>query len=206
MEIYPEDSELKKMPRNVYVCGNPYYYLEGKRDIKNYDNDNHFHFPYIKKVETLEDLKRKQGFLLIIDEDKLHEKDILKVDKKYRPLFNHFQFVYILTDDEKKINFYHLKYSNIYYVCRDFPDYDSIMELYYTYLLTSKEIKFSQTKKKHLERLNLYLKKKKTVTTNEIAQEFSLNYRRVERYMNDCNQIYKNIGYDFKENAWYIIK
>ena len=84
-------------------------------------------------------------------------------------------------------------------------DNDSILEAYYEYLLNSKKIKFSKAKSKCLEKIHIYLKGKKMVTTNELAQKFSLSYRNVERYMNDYNKIFKNIGYDFKENAWYII-
>ncbi len=204
-EIYPKDSDLAQMSRNVYLCGSLYYSLIDKRELDEFTKENHFHFPYIKKVDKLEDLKRKQGFLLIIGEDKLPLKEIMEIDKKYRKLFNHFQFVYILTEDEKKLNFYHLKYSNIYFVNQEYPDDDSILELYYKYLLNSKKIKLSKNKKASLEKIHLYLKKKDIVTTKEIAKKFSLTLRSVERYMHDYNKIYKNIGYDFKRNAWYII-
>ncbi len=204
IEIYPKYNELK-MSRNVYVYGNLYYHLFDKRDTDYIDDENHFHFPYIKDIDKLESLERKQGFLLIIGEDKLSEKDILNVDKKYRKLFNQFKFVYIITDDKKKIDFYHLKYSNIYYVSNDFFDNEYLLEIYYKYLLNSKKLKFSKHKIEYLEKMHLYFKNKTIVTTNELAKKFSLTYRSVERYMNDYNKIYKNIGYDFKENAWYII-
>ena len=205
VSVYPKESELEKMPRNVYVYGKPFSYLEDKRGMEAFEYDSHFHFPYIKQVDTLEDLKRKQGFLLIIDEEKLPEKEIVDIDKTYRSLFNHFQFVYITTNDEKKMNFYHLKYSNLYYMNREYIDNDSLLELYYEFLLNNKRIKFSKKKKECLEKMHQYLKKKNVVTTNELANTFSLSYRNVERYMNDYNQLYKTIGYDFKENAWYII-
>ena len=204
VELYPKDRELEKMARNVYVLGNLYYYLEDKRGTKGFD-DNHFHFPYIKMVDKIEELKRKQGFLLIISEDKLSEKNILEIDKKYRKLFNRFQFVYILTEDEKKLNFNHLKYSNIYYVNKEFVDNESILETYYEYLLNSKKVSYTKKKLMILEKMKIYFKGKKMVTTKELVDKFLLTPRSVERYMNDYNKIYKNIGYDYRENGWYII-
>ena len=206
IEVYPKDSDLEKMSRNVYVCGNTYYYLTDKKNMDKYDyEDNNFHFPYIKQVNNIEELKRKQGFMLIINEDKLKEKDVLEIDKKYRHLFNHFQFVYILSTEEKKLNLYHLKYTNTYYIDKEFLDDDYILEKYYEYLLNSKKIKFSQNKKNQLEKIHHYLKNKNIITTNKLAKELGLSYRSVERYMNDYNKIYKTIGYDYHQNAWYII-
>ena len=149
-------------------------------------------------------MQRKQGFLLLIYDDRLEVKDCLDIDKKYRKLFNHFNIVYIITANDEKIKQGHIKYTNIYFVNEILDDYD-ILELYYDYILNTEKINFSKSKIETLSNINKFLKNKKTIKTSDLARQFNISIRQVERYMIDYNKLYKNIGYDYSKNEWYII-
>ncbi len=202
VEFYKKSIGLEHVGRNVYICGDYNGFLTDKRDIV--EDNNFFHFPYIKKVKNIDALQRKQGFLLIIYDKFLEVKDCIDIDKKYRKLFNHFNLVYIITDDEEKIRQSHIKYTNIYFINEILDDYD-ITELYYDYILDTEKINFTSSKIKILSSINKFLKGKKAIKSSVLANKFNVSIRQVERYMIDCNKIYRNIGYDFSKNEWYII-
>ncbi len=206
VELYKNITGLNHVGRNVYICGNYNGFLTDKRDIAKYDDENNtfFHFPYIKPVKNINDLQKKQGFLLLIYDNFLEVKDCLSIDKKYRKLFNHFNLVYIITEDEEKIKQGHIKYTNINFANEILDDYD-ITELYYDYILNTERINFSSSKIKILSDINKFLKNKKTIKTNDLANEFSVSMRQAERYMIDYNKLYQNVGYDYSKNEWYII-
>lgn len=206
--LCPSSSEVSKIGRNVYICDDGEWFLSNKRDLESdyYDEESFFRFPYIKIVDDINDLKRKQGFLLIIDEKYLKTSDYIEIDKKYRHLFNQFNLVYILTNDLKKQMMYQIKFTNVYFVEKDYFDDQVLVDTYCNYILNTKKIKFSKKKLLLLNEINDYLKNKKTIKTNELVNVFHINPRKVERYMNDINKIYKNIGYDYLKNEWYIIK
>ena len=50
-----------------------------------------------------------------------------------------------------------------------------------------------------------FLKKKKTIKTSDLARRFNVSIRSAERYLIDYNKLYRNIGYDYSKNEWYII-
>ena len=56
-----------------------------------------------------------------------------------------------------------------------------------------------------INKMTEYFKNKYTMKTKEIAQYLNMSERNIERYMHDYNKIYKNIGYDYVNNEWYII-
>ncbi len=206
IEPYKNSIGLDHVGRNVYICGNYNGSLTDKRDIAKYEDENHtfFHFPYIKSVKNIIDLQRKQGFLLLIYDNFLEVKDCLSIDKKYRKLFNHFNLVYIITEDEEKIKQSYIKYTNINFASEILDDYE-ITELYYDYILNTERINFSSSKIKILSAINKFLKNKKTIKTSNLANEFNISIRQAERYMIDYNKLYRNIGYDYSKNEWYII-
>ncbi len=206
VEFYKNSIGLDHVGRNVYICGDYNGFLTDKRDIVKNDDENNtfFHFPYIKPVKNMTDLQRKQGFLLLIYDNFLEVKDYLSIDKKYRKLFNHFNLVYIITDDEEKIKQSHIKYTNINFANEILDDYD-ITELYYDYVLNTEKINFSSSKIKTLFNINKFLKNKKTIKTSDLANKFNLSIRQAERYIIDYNKLYRNIGYDYSKNEWYII-
>ncbi len=207
---YSHSLDIEKVGRNVYIYDDKNNDLTDRKILKEYYNDEnidfYFRFPYIKKVNHMDDLKRKQGFLLIINEKYLKASNYIEIDKRYRNFFKRFNLVYVITKNKLKKDLFHLRYSNIYFVNENFFDDDVLQELYFNYLLNTKNIKFSKKKLLLLKKMNNYLKNKKTIKTNELANTFKMNSRKVERYMNDSNKIYKNIGYDYVKNEWYIIK
>lgn len=205
VEFYKNSIGLDHTGRNIYICGNYNGFLTDKRDVNDYENENNFfHFPYIKSVQNISELQRKQGFLLFIYDDFLKAKDCLNIDKKYRKLFNHFNLVYIITSDEEKLNKGYLKYTNINFISEILDD-DEIMDIYYDYLLNTEKIHFSSSKIKTLNKVNKFLKNKHTIKTSDLAHKFNISLRQAERYMLEYNKLYQNIGYDYGQNEWYII-
>ena len=203
INLYSKNLSFDNIGRNVYIYNDYDYGIKERQDlIDEYDDELYFRFPYVKTVNNINDLKRKQGFLLIINENNLEEKEYINIDKKYRKLFSQFNLVYIITEDTKKINMFHIKYSNIYFVNNDYFDDDSLMDIYYEYILNNNKIKFSNKKMNLIKQMHAFLKNKKTIKTNELVQKFHVNIRTMERYMNDYNKIYNNIGYDYCNNEW----
>ena len=208
IESIPNTINLNKIPRNVYICCDlkldeiPY----SKTKNEFYDNNSYesiIRFPYIKMIKSINEIRRKQGFLLIIDEKYL-EDNIINIDIKYRHLFNNFIYVWIVTKDKNKLVKKHLKYSNIYFVDR-FSFANSgidgqLLSIYYDYIMNV-DIKINN---KNMEKLKEYIKGKKRITSMSIAKHFGISIRQAERYLKNYNLIYKNIGYDFLKNEWYI--
>ncbi len=210
MELYPKAIGTKTMTRNVYIYDDNDYDLTDRKkrnEVYEYENIKYdFRFPYLKIVTSLSELKRKQGFLLIINEKYLDASDYVEIDKKYRNLFKQFNLVYIVTKNKLKNDMFHLKYTNIYFVNKNFFNDEVLIDLYFDYLLNTKQEKFSEKKKRRLAEFNTYLEKKKTVKTTELEKRWNMTKRNIERYMNDYNKIYNRIGYDESKNEWYITK
>ena len=206
IELYKQSIALKKVGRNVYIYDDNNYDLTDKKNIFDYDDNYYFRFPYLKRVTNINELKRKHGFLLIINAKYLDEEDYIEIDKKYRNLFKQFNLTYIVTKNTKLCNLFHLRYTNIYFVNEDYFNDDELMEIYYEYILNNKKLNFSKKKLLLFDKINEYLKTKTTVKTSELREKFHMSERNIERYMNDYNKIYKNIGYDFIKNEWYVIK
>ena len=80
-----------------------------------------------------------------------------------------------------------------------------LIKLYQNYL---QEINVKKTPKRlnNIEMLSKYLKGKKKVTTEEVMKHFGVSSKWVERYMFDVNQKYQNIGYEYLNKYWYIVK
>ncbi len=205
--IYPE-----KMSRNVFVCNS----LKEKINLIDKREDNFetqqegkllIRFPYINYFNALEELKRKQGFLVIIDESLLPS-DIVVIDKSYRRIFKNFNFIYIITEDENKYwkenKYARIKYCPKYFIC-DSSFSDEVKKTYYECILSFKPKNFQKRKLEELDNVRTFIKNSKTIKTKEIANRFKINDRQVERIMNDLNYLDNNIGYDYSSNEWYII-
>ena len=208
VNLYPYNKALANVGRKIYILDNQEYDLLNKKDIADLSDkiDKPFlRFPYINQITNFEDLKRKQGFLLIIKEDYLNVHNYIDIDKKYRKLFKQFNLVYIITEDVKKLNRQHINFSNIYFAEKNYFDNDILNEIYYDYILENKEIRYSKKKMLIINKMTEYFKNKYTMKTKEIAQYLNMSKRNIERYMHDYNNIYKNIGYDYVNNEWYII-
>ncbi len=201
------DINLDNIGRNVYILDDEEYFLTDRKEMDTEYNfeDYSFRFPYIKRVTEFNDLKRKRGFLLVINEKYLSDEDYMEIDKKNRKLFNQFNLVYIITQDPQKLKMFHIRYTNIYFIDTEYLDDDTLIDTYYDYILGRKKRKFTKNKIELLDNIHLYFKDKKNIKTSELAKDFNLNVRKIERLMNDYNEIYKNIGYDYSKNEWYII-
>ena len=200
--------DLKKEKRIVYLCGkldNINFTDKRQQEFKDrIENELACQFPYIKKANILDELKRKQGFLAIIKEDLL-PKNSIELDKKYRTFFKNFTYVYIITQDVKKQNKYHLKYSPFYFVNENYFEDETLYRLFLNNLLTNKSRKISAQRREKLEELKKYLKGKETFTTKELKTVFLQSERQIERDLEDLNNLYQNIGYDFKKKEWFQI-
>ncbi len=169
---------------------------------------NSLGIPYIEKgqvhyVKTIKEAIKYQGYMLIIDnKDNI---DITILDKKYRKSFNKFDIIWLYNENYE---YYKNKWSRIEKVNRNiFYDNSYILsEEYDDYKLAKeKEIKTQYNLKKNnkLNKLYNYLKNYKTIKTIKIEEDLKINARTIERYMEDLNQIYHNIGYDYTNNEWY---
>ncbi len=208
INVKPHAIDLKKEKRIVYLCGkldNINFTDKRQQEFKDrIENELACQFPYIKKANILDELKRKQGFLAIIKEDLL-PKNSIELDKKYRTFFKNFTYVYIITQDVKKQNKYHLKYSPFYFVNENYFEDETLYRLFLNNLLTNKSRKISAQRREKLEELKKYLKGKETFTTKELKTVFLQSERQIERDLEDLNNLYQNIGYDFKKKEWFQI-
>ena len=213
LEVEPREIHPEKKSRNVYICGdqNHKIHLTDKRKIQ-YDYQEkqelfRVRFPFIKRVSSLEELKRKTGFLLLIYEELLPKK-MMEVDKNYRFLFSHFQEVYILTEDEKKVG-KRYAFANFQYVDKRYWEIENmdeeVYQLFITHLLQEKRSHFQKRKQEQIAHMHHFLRRKKTWKTEEIQQSFSLSKRQVQRFMHDINLLYYDIGYDYSSNLWYLL-
>jgi len=172
---------------------------------------NSISLPYIEKsivhyVKTIKETIKYQGYLLIINNTK--NVSIIDLDKKYRKSFRKFEKVWIYNQNYKWCED---KWSGIEKVNRDiFLDISfSLTEEWEEYKSKKEKenllLKFNSNKQKKLNELYGYLKKFKTIKTNQIVSDLKINTRSLERYMFDLNNIYHNIGYDYSKNEWYFI-
>ena len=65
--------------------------------------------------------------------------------------------------------------------------------------------KYTNKRLNYINMIKDYIKNKKTIKTEELSKYFNMSNRNIERYMTDINNIYKNIGYDYSNNEWYIL-
>lgn len=220
---------MNKSKRNiVYVDdgnGESYY----KKSLKLYDirekrgywnNIENHRFPYLVKVNSLKDIKRKQGFLLVLTMDDLYYEyknivdvfvpDVYEIDRYVRKRFRNFKYVIIISIE--KFDYGHIPFSNIYveYANKYFDTNEGlnilINKLYKEYL-ESKEKNFSKQKMIKIEKLKSYLKgtRKKFITTKQIMNDLNVTEKWIQRYMKDMNYLYNNVGYNKKKRIWYVV-
>lgn len=189
---------MNKAKKNIVIVG---FTKEERKSIGlPYIENNKVHY-----LESLNDIYKYQGYLLIYDNKS--NKNLVELDKKYRKSFNKYERVLVYNSSYK---YRRDKWSRIEKVNRTiFQDISySILEEWEEYKRTKETAKIQEISIVKLEKLNIlynYIKKYKTVKTNKIITDLSINARLVERYMNDLNLIYHNIGYDYSQNEWYFI-
>ena len=144
---------------------------------------NSISLPYIEKsivhyVKTIKETIKYQGYLLIINNTK--NVSIIDLDKKYRKSFRKFEKVWIYNQNYKWCED---KWSGIEKVNRDiFLDISfSLTEEWEEYKSKKEKenllLKFNSNKQKKLNELYGYLKKFKTIKTNQIVSDLKINTR-----------------------------
>ena len=171
---------------------------------------NSLSYPYIENstvhyCDTLSEAIKYQGYMIIINNSE--NIDLVAFDKKYRKSLNKYERILIYND---KYNWTYDKWSRFEKVGRGiFDDYSYQLSEEWDKYKADKESetnkKYSATKKEKLEKLYNYLKQYKTIKTSKICEELNINERTIQRYMEDINSIYHNVGYDFSLNEWYFI-
>lgn len=175
-----------------------------------------YRFPHLVKRNSIKELKREQGFLLLAGvEDFPHDSldeyrpNVYELDRIYRKKLQRFTYVILLSSED--FHFGRIPYSHIFVVSfRDFMEKcnDGIVDKMY------QEYKEKTPSKKHLKKqenikmLYQFLKKKRNpfIATKEIMKELNVTARWVQRYMNEINEMYHNIGYNRFKRKWYVIK
>lgn len=203
MEKYRNDYR-----KNVVYCG---FNEVEKRSLVLYDSPGPLCYdyeitPYRKApiniiVDTFDEALKHRGLALYLKVDR--DIDLVRFDKKYRKKLDYW-FVRLYNQEFKyKDN----KYSNISFIDERemFSDYiDQTVHYIETYFKKHKTLKLHPKKKEKLDLLHDYMKQKKELKTSDLAVAFNINIRNVQRYMNDINTIYNDVGYDYSNNIWYI--
>lgn len=164
--------------------------------------------PPVGDVIYLNDIKQAnyhQGYLLVINNR--NNIDIVSFDKKYRKTINKYAKVWLYN--ENYIESKH-KWSKIEFVNRNIFEIDELTfwedyDLYKENIKEINKIKYTPKRLNNIERIYNYLKIYRIVTTSQMSKDLNISERMIQRYMHDINILYKNIGYDYSNNQWYII-
>ena len=164
-------------------------------------------FGKIIYVNNMEEAYKHQGYLLIYKNNK--HMSLIDFDKKYRRKLKKYERI-MLYDPEYTDSMAPEKYSHIELITSDtfLNLYDFLYDEYEEYKEMKKnplKIKYTNKRLQNINMVKNYLKGKKEITTKEISKSLNMSCRNVERYMNDLNNFYYNIGYDYQKNTWYII-
>ena len=196
---------MNKYSRNIVIVGKNNYDIKDIRDTKdNWSNSDYTHrFPYIIEVNDLKEALNHQGFLLIINELDIEPISYIDFDIKYRNKFKNYNLVIINSDKIGKNNQNILDTKLI--INKKFYLNNLILTNMYEYYIYEKEhIKFTLKRKQNIDMLYNYLKDKTFITTKKISNDLKVSKRWVQRYMQDINLLYENIGYDENNKRWYI--
>lgn len=188
---------MNKTQKNIVIVG---FSDTEKRSIS---------VPKINEVlylDNMNEAKKHQGFLIIINnKDNIN---LVSFDKKYRKCLNKYALIWLYNEKNK---LYKDKYSNIELV-DNFIFSDLILNIWDEYD-SYKDDKNHEIKKKctnkRMDKINTlydYLINYKEISTSKICSDLGINARMVQRYIQDINNIYHNIGYDYSKNEWYIIR
>lgn len=189
---------MNKFQRNI-VCVDFSYIEERDNGLPS--------FGKIIYVNNMEEAYKHQGYLLIYKNNK--HMSLIDFDKKYRRKLKKYERI-MLYDPEYTDSMAPEKYSHIELITSDtfLNLYDFLYDEYEEYKEMKKnplKIKYTNKRLQNINMVKNYLKGKKEITTKEISKSLNMSCRNVERYMNDLNNLYYNIGYDYQKNTWYII-
>ncbi len=189
---------MNKTKKNIVIVG---FENEERKSVS---------YPYIENstvryCNTISEAIKYQGYMIIINNTE--NIDLVTFDKKYRKSLNKYERILIYN---QKYNWNYDKWSRFEKINRGiFDDYSyQFGEEWDKYKLDKEnEIskKYNITKQNKLECLYNYLKDYETIKTSKIAKDLNLSERTIQRYMEDINNIYHNVGYDYSNNEWYFI-
>lgn len=193
---------MNKTQKNIVVVG----FTQEER--------NSLALPYLEHqtihfVDSLKSISKYQGYLLLIDNKE--NLSIVEYDKKYRKSFNKYELIWIYSKKYESFT-YKDKFSKIEKIGKEiFYDYSYNFQEDWDFYKFNKEnnlvkpLKFNKEKEEQLNRLYAFIKNYKSIKTKQIVEKLGISERNVQRYMNDLNSIYHNIGYDYSLNEWYFI-
>ncbi len=206
------------MKRNV-VWLNYDTYLEKELEItKKLENIGSFK---LVKNCTDQNIKRKQGFLLIlylydfyykynlgnlIDDNNIF--DIYEFDRLYRKKLGKFDYT-IIIDAEVDDNY--LPFSNTYFLTNDLEiskRLDLLIQKISKEQENKKEIKFTKKRLENIEKLKTCINKirKDYFKMEDLEKKLHVNKKWLQRYLKDMNYLYNNIGFDRRKKLWYIVR
>ncbi len=189
------------LKKNIIVVG--FDQLEKNSISLPYASDDYGNSQNVYFYDSLKDAYSKQGFMLIIDnKDNI---SVIELDKKYRRLFNKYEMVVIYNESYFNLKSFS-KWTNIYTIGRDIFDgifFDTWHEYKDNLKIKKNSNSFSRSKSIKIKILKDYVKNYKTRKTSDISKDLNISERTIERYMNDLNNMYHNIGYDYSLNEWY---
>ena len=209
---------MKNIKRNIVYVGNDYYYKDTlKLDYAKLNNVK----PNLVKINNLEELGRKQGFLLLITMDDLYdyfphvvdilEPDVYEIDRYSRKLFKNFEYVIVISIEEFDYGRIPFSNMNVVFANNYFNTNEGInvlIDKIFNEYMSKKENKLSRIKINNVEKLRTFIRKlnKEFFTTDEIKQKLNVNEKWIQRYMKEMNNIYNNIGYNKRKRLWYVVK
>lgn len=209
---------MKNIKRNIVYVGTDSYF---KDTLKLKDTKINSIEPNLIKINTLKELGRRQGFILLLTMDELYdyfpnvidmmEPDVYEIDRHTRKIFKNFEYVILISNEE--FDYGHVPFSNMYVVFANnyFDTSEGINVLINKIndnFLSKKESKLTNIKYENIEKLRTFIRKlkKEFFTTDEIKQKLNVNDKWIQRYMKEMNNIYNNIGYNKRKRVWYIVK
>ena len=195
---------MNDIKRNVVFVG----FSDNQKKLVSEDSYKWDKFPKLIFEETIDAALKHQGFLIVIKAENMPN-NFLEFDINNRHYFkNYDKVIYCVKNYRYMTNTTFSKMSKISFEPFNyFYNFNSyfLIRMYKEYLKNNNS---NKTKKRldNIESLNNYLKGKKKVTTEEIMKHFGVSSKWVQRYMADVNQKYHNIGYDYLDKCWYIVK
>lgn len=191
--VYCGFNEVEKRSIVLYPAPGPTYHEDEKTPYRK--------APVNIVVDTLKEAMKHRGLALYLKVDK--DINFVEFDKKYRKKLDYW-FIRLYHED---FQYQDNKFSNISLIDERemFSDYDEkAIDYIDTYFKTHKPFKIHLKRKETLDTIHHYMQKHKEATSQELVDTFNINMRNIQRYMNDINRLYHDIGYDYSKNNWYI--
>ena len=209
---------MENIKRNIIYVGSKSYYKDTLKLCNNKINNIEFN---LVKVDTLNDIDQKQGFLLLLTMDELYDylpnvidmykPDVYEIDRYTRKLFENFEYVILISNEE--FDYGYVPFSNMYVVfANNYFNTDEginiLIDKIYQKYITKKQNELSRIKHDNIEKLRTFIRNLKSdfFTTNEIKERLNVNDKWIQRYMKEMNNIYSNIGYNKRKRVWYVVK